>query len=297
MNADLVKYKRFTYRGCPGMCCFNVAELFIYMITETHITQITKHSAVSCSKQITFKPISTIIHDNLIYMISPKGLAYFDGNLYEICHSEPLSISFVSGPFVYTVAENRISVFSTEEKKIYLVLSINGVKGCCTAAHSTGSSAYLGYETGKVYLIENLNNISINRESNILETHQIGDLEEPILSIATFDIYIYTSTISGKIARICKDEKTFIHTEVGFAMKKILFYENLLVGFENSTIVLYDLDLKLLHSFVEYFAITDMFVLNDSLYLGYSIGLVTEYDIAKIKKSITGGDIPESLGC
>lgn len=290
MEIDLGPCKAFTYRNSPSLKAFNVAKNYIYAITSSQIIQTALCSNQSHSHPVDFETAHTLVHENLIYIASRTDLYYFDKQLRRIGQRPPLSTSFVCHDCICSLGEETLAVFDAKQRQPCSEIDAKHGNGHCAAVASQGRRVYLGFESGKIYMIENMlagifeGRIAFDPQQpgNDTSARSLLDLKEPIFSILALGSWLFISSLNARLVRLEINTGKVIYTQLRTPPRKILSYRNCIICFEGRTVVFLNTDLLITGVFPCKFNIVDLVMADKYLYLGFEPGLIIAYDMEAV---------------
>lgn len=140
--------------------------------------------------------------------------------------------------------------------------------GLCSAHCISNNLIFLGFENGKVgcFSVDSICNPKISLDIKC-------DLKEPIISIVVANSLIFSLTLSGVYVS-SKESGTSFTAVKG---RQLILYKNNLILVQDRRIVVLGFDLVILNTFLSLSDIKQVKVKGDSLYVGFSNGLLIEY--------------------
>jgi len=184
--------------------------------------------------------------------------------------------------------------------------------GICSAYTVFNSKIVLGFESGFIGWIQR------DFGNSIIKINEVAKIDEPIISIAIACGLVFVSTI-GKILRFPIQDERLLAKETALKSsddeqntsniknkleclnlkehgkiftdircKKILVFENLLIAQQEKKITFLSMDLEIITCSIFQLEIKTTKVINGHLFIGFSCGLLVDFDLKSVRKKISG---------
>lgn len=261
-------FTKFTYRNTSILTSFDISDQFIFIISKNQIHQYITRTTVPLTCKLDFIPIFGCFVKDRYLLASKTHLYYFKYTLNELYPIKPLAYTFMFNDKLISIDEDKINysnqIIKNKEKDT----------GMCSSHCIFQDKIFLGFESGTVGYYND----------DFTKFNKLICLKDPILSICIYNDYLYVHSLSN-IFRIpsliinekLKDEKSIIFTEI--KAKKIIKTEKGILIVENMRLLLMDFDLNIKNEFIAFFEIVDVKIYENSIFIGFSNGLLIEYDM------------------
>lgn len=313
MPLDMLPFKKFAYRNSLNMQTFNVSSRFVYITTHNEIHQYKRSCPARVSCMLPFKPLLTFLHASTYFICSQTDLYYLRGALNHIMPIAPLALNFEYKGLLVSISESLISRIELEDSGAgrspdydecrasdgctpagrfrVTTMRLSSDNGICSAQCNFGSKLVLGFENGVIGCIES--SLIDGNGTGEVSLEVLSELGEPVVSLCCDGEFIYSSTLDSvfKIPAIPTSHSPDPCEHGGLFTKircrKVAIYKNLLILQQSLQITFLGHDLSLMDVSIFQLEIRSLEVHQDSLFIGFSCGLLVEYDLNEISTRLT----------
>lgn len=277
---DINIYNCAVYRNINVFKSFCVTLKHIYAISVDKIFQLEIDTGMIIYKNININFQNMLILNDIIYLIGKNSIYYFYDSLYEIGQCDFLNYNFSFNDLICSISATKLSIFSTNYKKIIKKIEIKNTNGLCSATEVTKKHVYFGFENGKVIKINSFDILLNEKEINFDKEKIFIDLEETIIDIKEKNNVVFFLTIKGNIVKY--DIEEIKYTNLQQNIKKILLHENVLICSNKSKLFFLNDNLVCQKYYESDFDIINIHIAKNKLYIGYDNGLIANYDLDMI---------------
>lgn len=209
-------------------------------------------------------------------------------------------------------SHNQKLIEAQVEDTIVKEYSFDLDNGICSAYTIFNNKIVLGFENGFIGWIQ------WDFDNSIIKINEICKIDEPIISIAIICDLVFISTI-GKILRFPIQDERLLSKETALKTyndeehtsnikneleslslkeqgtiftdircKKIVIFENLLIAQQEKKITFLSMDLEIITCSIFQLEIKTTKAINGHLFIGFSCGLLVDFDLKAVRKKISG---------
>lgn len=287
----------FSYRNTNCISAFDANSSFAFIISNTSIYQYCRGDPLPLVCNLGFVPIFSRVFMDRYLLASRTELFYFKYAHHRLGPMDPLAQVFAYKNRLVTVGDSyRIYKFDDGNDSLRMEPSknkeTNETHGLCSAHCVINDEIFLGFEDGFVGKIDGTDLIDQSVRTLILK--KMALVKDPVLSICVDGSCMFVHTLSY-IFRIGEKRKGDLKendndnffTEIK-ARKMILISKSLILV-QKKRLVFLDLRLKIRKTFLCLFEIKDVKIVDDSLMVGCSNGLLCEYDLMGVVRMVESG--------
>lgn len=301
MIPRLKDYELFTYRNSLGMTNFEVTDEFVFICACDEIHQYCIGSTIPIVGKLGFSPTFGAFFEDKFFIGSKDSLYYFKYELYKLGDLNSLALCFFVNKLLVAVEgdKSNIQVFKVECDKlckpridhakhtvecdsIYLlhevaIKSFDDTKsyGLCSAYCLNENLVYLGFESGTIVSFPAS---QLSNPNDVIFTLVIT-LHKPIITLLIKDSVLFALTITG-IYKVKLDKPDRIDYFTSVNGKNLILVENLLVLEQEKRMLIFDLELNFIDKYTSLFDLSVCKVRNDSFYIGFTNGILAQYDLS-----------------
>ncbi|KAM0681813.1 hypothetical protein GINT2_000330 [Glugoides intestinalis] len=295
MGFLLKEFQLFSYRNSNALLSFDSCKDFVFIVTKNAIHQYKTRKALPLHCPLPFTPVFSCFFNDRMFLASKTELFHFKYELHKLQNIDVLSFTFTyldylitigSKIIIYTLSavydnckeNNSMSVSFYKECSLDMLES----NGLCSAYCLFKSKIILGFESGAICL---LGDFTGNKTPTIT---MLECFNEPILSLIATEDHIFVHTIASvfrvknSLQESKESEKGTDDLQTKLQAKKMIGIAEKLLVVQEKMIIFLDYDLKVIKNFFLLFPIVDIKVSANSLVVGFSNGLLCEYDLNRI---------------
>lgn len=315
---ELKKFLNFTYRNSNNLASFDVSKDFVFIITQRQIHQYCFRSPIPLTCDLAFFPVFGCFYKDRYFVASKTALYYFKYSLHSLYKINALAYTFFYSNTLITVSD-KILIYKIYENSLSGRLSLDhpslpaqstchpngeatdldvkfykecnvlnysdemaeippGANGLCSAHCIFEDKVFLGFENGVVGTVSN-ESLTNNEHDTEIRLDVIEYLKDPVLTICVDERFVFIHTLSY-IFRIQNGGERKAFTEI--KARKILIYKDILVLIQDKRLLFMDLDLKISKTYLSLFDIKDARIMDGSLFIGCTNGLLCEYNLQEL---------------
>lgn len=279
----------FSYRNSNSLLSFDFSEDFVFIVTASAIHQYKSRKALPLVCPLSFTPVFSCFFKDRMFLASKTELFHFKYELHRLHKIDVLSFTFIYHDYLITIGTKIIIYTLSNECKTNGPLTLSFYKKCtvdmlecnglCSAYCLFENQILLGFESGAVGLLKDL------KEQSKATIEVIECFNEPILSLVTTEDYIFVHTIksvfrvNNLLALSREREKQPDELQTHLTAKKMLSLPEKLLLVQEKKIVFLDYNLRVIKDLFLVFPIVDVKVSANSLFVGFSNGLLCEYGL------------------
>ncbi|ELA42123.1 uncharacterized protein VICG_00764 [Vittaforma corneae ATCC 50505] len=268
----------------PVFGCFYKDRYFLASKAELYYFKYSLHSLYKINALA-----HTFFYKNNLITVDDRVL------IYKICENGNDKCLSLENPSLLTQSINSQGKETTDfdiefYKECSILNSSNGMvgipsdsNGLCSAHCIFEDKIFLGFENGIVGAVDG-ESLTSRACGTRLRLNVVEYFKDPVLTICVDDRFMFIHTLSY-VFRIQSNNESMacekkIFTEI--KARKMLKYKEILVLVQDKRLLFVDLDLKISKAYLSLFDIRDAKIVDDSLFVGCTNGLLCEYNVREI---------------